>query len=210
MRTRQKRAGGPGAEDLASANKPQTVRPAVQWARRLDGTGRMGLGVRRDDEQLYEIAARELEASAPRKGLFAQAFAEAMGDEAKTKALYLRLRVAQLRAQQEGERREDCSATLESPAACVKALREMGCSVGADATRSWTVVAPDGSPTRVFSFKGLQKHTLAMRSRAVGATAARAAHVPAPRGRRPPPSPDAGETDPAEATSDSRPPADTR
>lgn len=50
-----------------------------------------------DIEQLYEIAAKELEVNAPRKGLFAQAFAEATGDEAKAKALYIRLRVEQLR-----------------------------------------------------------------------------------------------------------------
>jgi hypothetical protein len=150
--------------------------------------------VQRDDEQLYEIAARELEANAPRKGLFAQAFAEAMGDEAKTKALYLRLRVAQLKALQESGQ-QGRRASLESPAACVKALREMGCAVGADATRSWTIVAPDGTPTRVFNFDGLQKHTLAMRSRADG--------------RRSPRS-EAGETEPAEAASDARPPADTR
>jgi hypothetical protein len=180
----------------------------VHSARRLDDAG--GSGVRRDDEQLYEIAASELEANTPRKGLFAQAFAEAMGDEARTKALYLKLRVAQLRAQPESEWREGRGAALESPAACVKALREMGCSVGADATRSWTVVAPDGSPTRVFSFKGLQKHTLALRSRAAGGTGERAADARSPRGRHPPPPPDTGETDPAEASSESRPPADTR
>jgi hypothetical protein len=149
--------------------------------------------VRGDDEQLYEIAARELEANAPRKGLFAKAFAEAMGDEAKTKALYLRLRVAQLKAQQENDQSPGRRAALDSPAACVKALREMGCAVGADATRSWTIVAPDGTPTRVFSFDGLQKHTLALRSRTAG--------------RR---SPAAGETEPAEAAAESRLPADTR
>jgi hypothetical protein len=154
--------------------------------------------VRRDDEQLYEVAARELEANAPRKGLFAKAFAEAMGDPAKTKALYLRLRVAQLKAQQEHEQRTGRRAGLDSPAACVKALREMGCAVGADATRSWTIVAPDGTPTRVFNFDGLQKHTLALRSRAAGSRN---------------PTAGAGETEPAEpaeAAAESRLPADTR
>lgn len=151
--------------------------------------------VRRDDEQLYEIAVRELEADAPRKGLYAKAFAEAMGDPAKTKALYLRLRVAQLEAQQENEQKAGRRAGLDSPAACVKALREMGCAVGADATRSWTIVAPDGTPTRVFNFDGLQKHTLALRSK----SAARQAS-----------SRSAGEAEPAEATAGTRPPADTR
>lgn len=150
----------------------------------------------RDDEHLYEIAARELEANAPRKGLYAKAFAEAMGDEAKTKALYLRLRVAQLKAQQESEARNGGRrAGLDSPAACVKALRELGCSVGADATRSWTIIAPDGTPTRVLNFDSLQKHTLALRSRIAD--------------RRSAPS-KTGASEPAEAASAPRPTADTR
>jgi hypothetical protein len=149
--------------------------------------------LRGDDEQLYEIAAQELEANAPRRGLFAQAYAEAMGDEARTMALYLKLRVAQLRAEQMSRQPPIRRTALDSPAACVKALREMGCAVGFDATRSWTIVAPDGTPTRVFNFDGLQKHTLALRIRAIG--------------RR---NPDPGETELADAASDSRPPADTR
>jgi hypothetical protein len=163
--------------------------------------------VRRDDEQLYEIAARELEANAPRKGLYAKAFAEAMGDEVKTKALYLKLRVAQLKAQPESEHAGARRAPLDSPAQCVKALREMGCSVGADATRSWTIIAPDGTPTRVFNFDGLQKHTLALRSRADGR--ASAARAPSPARRHGEPR-EPGGTEPAEAGADSRPPADTR
>jgi hypothetical protein len=74
----------------------------------------------------------------------------------------------------------------------------MGCAVGADATRSWTIVAPDGTPTRVFNFDGLQKHTLALRSRAAGSRN---------------PTAGAGETEPAEpaeAAAESRLPADTR
>jgi hypothetical protein len=50
-----------------------------------------------DTEQLYEIAAKELEVNAPRTGLFAQAFSEALGEEAKTRALYIKLRVDQLK-----------------------------------------------------------------------------------------------------------------
>lgn len=145
------------------------------------------------DEQLYEIAARELEANAPRKGLYAKAFAEAMGDEAKTKALYLRFRVAQLKAQRESEGRGGSRRpALDSPAACVKVLRELGCSVGADATRSWTIIAPDGTPTRVFNFDSLQRHTLALRSRMAGRRSVSSA------------------TEPAEAVSAPRPPVDTR
>lgn len=62
-----------------------------------------------DMEHLYEIAAKELEVNAPRKGLYARAFSEAMGEEAKAKAIYIRLRVEQLedtlRAQAEAHRR---------------------------------------------------------------------------------------------------------
>lgn len=149
----------------------------------------------KDDEQLYEIAARELEADAPRKGLFAKAFAEAMGDAARTKALYLKLRVEQLKAQQEEAHGAGRCAALDSPAQCVKALRDMGCSVGADATRSWTIIAPDGTPTRVFNFHGLQKHALALRAKG-------AARPASPRSDR--------EAEPAEAAAGARPPTDTR
>jgi len=49
-------------------------------------------------EDLYEIAATELETNAPRKGVYARAFSDAMGDKAKADALYIRLRVEQLSA----------------------------------------------------------------------------------------------------------------
>lgn len=50
-------------------------------------------------EQLYEVAAKELYVNAPRKGLYAQAFSEALGDPTKAQAIYMRLRVEQIQAQ---------------------------------------------------------------------------------------------------------------
>lgn len=48
------------------------------------------------EDQAYQQVALELENDAPDKGLWARAFAEAGGDEAKTKALYIKMRVARI------------------------------------------------------------------------------------------------------------------
>ena len=50
-----------------------------------------------DDEGLYGKVAEELIRHGPNAGLWAMTFAECDGDQTKAKALYLRLRVAQLR-----------------------------------------------------------------------------------------------------------------
>jgi hypothetical protein len=58
------------------------------------------------DEKLYEQAAREVLDKSVVHGLMAKAFTEANGDKDKTIALYIRLRVEQLRealAQEEPE-----------------------------------------------------------------------------------------------------------
>jgi hypothetical protein len=49
------------------------------------------------EEKLYEIAGQELMSKAVRPGLWTKAFAVAYGDEQKTKAVYVELRVAELR-----------------------------------------------------------------------------------------------------------------
>lgn len=53
------------------------------------------------DEQFYEQAADELSRPDIRPGLRAKAFSEADGDERKADAVYIRLRVAQLRKMRE-------------------------------------------------------------------------------------------------------------
>lgn len=49
------------------------------------------------EEKLYEIAGAEIAAKNVSPGLWAKAFSTALGDEAKTKAFYIQLRVDQLR-----------------------------------------------------------------------------------------------------------------
>lgn len=68
------------------------------------------------DERYYEQVVEELRRFGPRSGLWAKSFAEANGDDAKAKALYLRYRVdqikheaaiqAELAAQAEAERQK--------------------------------------------------------------------------------------------------------
>lgn len=48
---------------------------------------------RKAEEALYEMALDEFEAGDIRRGLWAQALAEAQGDEARAKGCYLKLRV---------------------------------------------------------------------------------------------------------------------
>jgi RNA polymerase primary sigma factor len=55
------------------------------------------------DDSLWATALEEYESQTRRPGLFARLFAEANGDEAKTKAAYLRERVKELSL--EGSRR---------------------------------------------------------------------------------------------------------
>lgn len=49
-----------------------------------------------NDEMLYEAVVRELEQEGPRKGLWAKAYAESGGIESAARALYMKLRVAQI------------------------------------------------------------------------------------------------------------------
>lgn len=53
------------------------------------------------DEHLYALAAQELSSGETRPGLMAKAFSDAEGDERRAEALYLRLRVVQLRREYE-------------------------------------------------------------------------------------------------------------
>jgi len=55
------------------------------------------------EEKFYEMAGEELVAKQVIRGVWAKAFATAQGDEAKTKAAYIELRVAQLRKQLQEE-----------------------------------------------------------------------------------------------------------
>ncbi len=51
------------------------------------------------EEKLYEMAGEELVTKRVNRGVWAKAFATAQGNEARTKATYIELRVAQLREQ---------------------------------------------------------------------------------------------------------------
>ena len=53
------------------------------------------------DELLYEFVAREIANTAPKTGLWTKALADCDWDEARAKALYVKMRVAQLKHQLE-------------------------------------------------------------------------------------------------------------
>jgi hypothetical protein len=52
-----------------------------------------------DDAPLFEIAASEIASGTPDRGIFAKAFSAALGDEPKTRALYIQFRVEQLKSE---------------------------------------------------------------------------------------------------------------
>lgn len=66
------------------------------------------------DERFYEAVVRELETQGPRKGLWAKAYAEAGGGEAAARAIYIRLRAAQLIEEQQLDTAEMQRARRES------------------------------------------------------------------------------------------------
>ena len=65
------------------------------------------------DEHLYSKVVDELAAAGPIAGLWAKAFAESGGSEQSAKALYLRLRVAQLHALENAEARAEANLQRE-------------------------------------------------------------------------------------------------
>ena len=56
-----------------------------------------------DDEHLYELVSEEMAEGGIKQGMWTKAFANAMGDENKAKAIYIRMRVEQL-AREEARR----------------------------------------------------------------------------------------------------------
>ncbi|NOS99629.1 MAG: hypothetical protein HOP29_03290 [Phycisphaerales bacterium] len=67
---------------------------------------RRGLRVCASDEELYEIAAREVATRTPIPGLWAKAFVDTNGDEKATMIAYIRLRVTQLQDEYRQTQRE--------------------------------------------------------------------------------------------------------
>ena len=59
----------------------------------------IGQKMKHSDAPFYEKAASELTTKTADRGLLAKAFSISMGDESKTKALYIQFRVEQLKSQ---------------------------------------------------------------------------------------------------------------
>jgi hypothetical protein len=76
------------------------------------------------DERLYARVVEELRAAGPTAGLWAKAFAESGGDDRAAKAAYLRLRVAQLAAE------EASTQKAQSESAQAKRLHDQGQNEG--------------------------------------------------------------------------------
>jgi hypothetical protein len=70
-----------------------------------------------NDERLYAKVVEELSALGPIPGLWAKVFAECGGNEQAAKALYLRLRVEQLRSEEANAQRAKLAAERAAEAA---------------------------------------------------------------------------------------------
>ena len=63
----------------------------------------------KNEEELYEMAFAEVQGEARRQGLWAKSLSESMGDNQKSQAIYIRLRVEQLIADQAAQRQKEIS-----------------------------------------------------------------------------------------------------
>ena len=87
----------------------------------------------------YERVVHELASTGPLPGLWARAFADCDGDDNRAKALYLRLRVAQLKHLH--DREEHARQTAITAATCARARVEVELARQADAERerNWAI-----------------------------------------------------------------------
>jgi hypothetical protein len=65
------------------------------------------------EEKLYEIAGGELASKDVNRGIWSKAFSEALGEEAKTRAIYIKLRVDALRREVTAQAERDAKLANE-------------------------------------------------------------------------------------------------
>jgi hypothetical protein len=80
------------------------------------------------EEMFYGMAAQELASNRPSTGLFAKANVEALGDAAKTNAIYIRLRVRALQLEK-SVLREEVSGQARATQEAVQALIKHGAAI---------------------------------------------------------------------------------
>lgn len=142
-----------------------------------------------DEEAIYAEALAELKAGTARPGLWAKAFAESEGDENKSQALYMRLRV-----QHEKDRRQQLqNAAAASAADAVRRKAEEFSAMieqlrlkGYDARKSgdgWTVREPLGGRAKLDSDKSLSEYAEGRISKASRRHDSSDKHVASPTGR---------------------------
>lgn len=110
------------------------------------------------DEKLYERVAKEMAQGERREGLWAKAFSEENGDERRTEAKYIELRVQSLRDEQEMlaeaaiEEKEENKQRLIEKSQIILATR--GYSVE-EKGKGWVIQEPFGGTIRVKSAEEL-------------------------------------------------------
>ena len=67
-----------------------------------------------NEEEIYELISEEIESSSTKKGLWTKAFSESEGDEQKTRALYIKYRINQIKDVQSQTDEEKSSKNEES------------------------------------------------------------------------------------------------
>jgi hypothetical protein len=88
-------ADKPAATPIVTGNKPAGSAGNIEMPKRPEKENTPGM----NDEAFYEQVGKEIEANNLQTGLWICAFAEADSDENRAKAIYIKLRVAQLTAE---------------------------------------------------------------------------------------------------------------
>ncbi len=117
-----------------------------------------------DEEAIYAEALSELKSGTPRPGLWAKAFAESEGDEKRSQALYIKLRVQQERERRHQEQAAESALSAESErrkaedfSAVIEHLRLKGYEAKKTST-GWTIREPLGGRVRLDSDKSLLEY----------------------------------------------------
>ena len=117
-----------------------------------------------DEEAIYAEALVELKSGKTRPGLWAKAFAESEGDESKSQALYIKLRVQHERERRQQEQKAVDALAVESAQrraeeffAVIEQLRLKGYEAKR-AGDGWTVWEPLGGHVRLGSDKSLLEY----------------------------------------------------
>jgi len=109
-----------------------------------------------DEDKLWEIAADEVDGDARKKSMWAKCFAEADGEENKAKASYLKLRVAELKAEMHTKEKQVEEVNI-SPIAETNTIETMPITMSCPMCRTTNLRKRDDCSSCGYDFRQLKK-----------------------------------------------------